>query len=79
MTFTPSCTCPLNQVKALKPSQLMGETKTLKTSPNIYPMIHGLDNFKPIISKLVHELILNPLLLFHHVVHIPKYSLFELK
>ncbi len=79
MTFTPSCTCPLNQVKALKPSWLMGKTKSLKASSNIYSVIHWLDIFGPIISKLVHELTLNPLLLLHHVVHIPKYSLFELR
>jgi hypothetical protein len=42
-------------------------------------MIHGLDIFGPIISKLVRELTFNPLLLFHHVMHIPKYSLFELR
>jgi hypothetical protein len=35
--------------------------------------------FRPFISKLVHELTFNPLLLFHHVVHIPKYSLFGLR
>jgi hypothetical protein len=57
----------------------MGETRSLKASPNIYSVIHGLNSFGPIISKLVHELTLNPLLLFHHVVHVPKYSLFELK
>ncbi len=42
-------------------------------------MIHELDIFGPIIFKLVHELTFNPLLLLHHVVHIPKYSLFELR
>jgi hypothetical protein len=31
------------------------------------------------ISKLIRELTLNPLLLLHHVMHIPKYSLFELR
>jgi hypothetical protein len=57
----------------------MGKTFSLKISPNIYPMIHGFNIFGPIISKLVCELIVNPLLLLHHVVHIPKYSLFEIK
>jgi hypothetical protein len=57
----------------------MGETRSLKVPPNIYLVIHGLDIFGPIISKLVHELTLKPLLLLHHVVHIPKYSLFELR
>jgi hypothetical protein len=57
----------------------MGKTKPLKVSPNIYPMIHGLDIFEPIISKSIRELTLNPLLLLHHVVHIPKYSFFELR
>jgi hypothetical protein len=41
--------------------------------------IHGLDIFGPIISKLVCELTFNPLLLFHHVVHISEYSLLELR
>jgi hypothetical protein len=50
----------------------MGETRSLKVSPNIYRMIHGLDIFGPIISKLVRELTFKPLLLLHHVVHIPK-------
>jgi hypothetical protein len=79
MTFTPSCTCPLNQVKTLKPSGLVGKIRSLKTSRNIYLVIHGLGTFGPIISKLVCELTFNPLLLFHHVVHILKYSLFELR
>ncbi len=57
----------------------MGKTKSLKASPNIYPVIHGLDIFGRIIPKLVYELTLNPLLLLHHVVHIPKYSIFELR
>jgi hypothetical protein len=64
--------------KKLKPSWFMGEIISLKVSPNICLMIHGLNTFGPISSKLVHELILNPLLLFHHVVHIQKYSLLEL-
>ncbi len=55
--------------KALKPPWLVGKTRSLKASLNIYLMIHGLDIFLPIISKLVCELTLNPLLLFHHVVH----------
>jgi hypothetical protein len=57
----------------------MGETRSLKASPKIYPMIHGFDIFGPVISKSVCELTLNPLLLLHHVVHIPKCSLFELR
>jgi hypothetical protein len=44
-TFTLSCTCPLNQVKTLKPSWLVGEIRSLKVSPNICPMIHGFDTF----------------------------------
>jgi hypothetical protein len=36
-------------------------------------MVHGFDIFGLIIFNLVHELTFNPLLLFHHVVHIPKY------
>jgi hypothetical protein len=51
----------------------------LKTSPNICPVIRGLDTFGPIVANLVCELTFNPLLLFHHVVHIPKYPLFELR
>jgi hypothetical protein len=50
----------------------------IEVSFNICRMIHGLGIFGPIISKLVCELTFNPLLLFHHVVHIPKYSLLEL-
>jgi hypothetical protein len=48
---------PMNQVKALKPSWLVGETRSLKISHNIYLVIHGFDIFGPIISKLVRELI----------------------
>jgi len=44
-TFTPSCTCPLNHVKTLKLSWLMGEIRSLKASPNIYLMIHGFDTW----------------------------------
>jgi hypothetical protein len=55
------------------------KTKLLKASPNICMVIHGFGTFEPIISKLIHEETLNPLLLFHHVVHIPKYSLLELR
>jgi hypothetical protein len=72
-TFTPPCTCPLNHVKTLKLSWLMDELRSLKVSPNIYLVIHGFNTFGPIISNLVHELTLNPLLLFHHVMHIQKY------
>jgi hypothetical protein len=57
----------------------MGETRLLKVSPNICTVIHGFGIFGPIISKLVGELTLDPSLLFHHVVHIPKYSLLELR
>jgi hypothetical protein len=57
----------------------MGETRSLKVSLNIYPMIHGFDIFGPIISNLECELTFNPLFLLHHVVHIPKYSFFELR
>jgi len=53
--------------------------KSLKASPNICMVIHGFGTFEPIISKLIQEETLNPLLLFHHVVHIPKYSLLELR
>jgi hypothetical protein len=62
-----------------KHSWLVGETRSLKASPNIYLVIHGFNIFGPIISNMVHELTLNPLLVFHHVMHIPKYSLFELR
>jgi hypothetical protein len=54
-------------------------TRSLKASPNICLVIHGLGTFGLIISKLECELTFNPLLLFHHVVHIPKYSLVELR
>jgi hypothetical protein len=56
-----------------------GRNKVMKTSPNICLVIHGFNTFGPIIFKLVRELTLNPLLLFHHVVHISKYGLLELR
>ncbi len=49
---------PIEPSEALKPSWLVGETRSLKVSPNIYSVIHGLDIFGPIISKLVPELTL---------------------
>jgi hypothetical protein len=55
-----------------------GEKKIIENFTQHLSMIHGLDTFKLIIFKLVCELTLNPLLLFHHVMHIPKYSLLEL-
>jgi len=70
---------PIEPGENIETFMTCGKTRSLKVSPNICPMIHGLSTFGPIISKLVCELILNPLLLFHHVVHIPKYSLLELK
>jgi len=70
---------PIDSSESIEAFMIRGRTRSLKVSPNIYPMIHGLDIFGPIISKLVHELTLKPLLLLHHVVHIPKYSLFELR
>jgi hypothetical protein len=42
-------------------------------------VIHGLGIFGPVIFNLVHELTFNSLLLFHHIVHIPKYPLLEIK
>ncbi len=42
-------------------------------------VIHGFNTLGPIISNLVCELTFNPLLFFHHVVHIPKYSLLDFK
>jgi hypothetical protein len=51
----------------------------IEPNESIYPVIHGFDIFGPIISKLIRELTLNPLLLLPHVVHIPKYSFFELR
>jgi hypothetical protein len=66
-------------MKELKLARLVGKTKSLKVSPNICLAIHGFGTFGLVIFKLVHKLIFNPLLLFHHVVHIPKYSFFELK
>jgi hypothetical protein len=54
-------------------------TWSLKASPNICPMIRGLGTFGHIISNYIRDLVLNPLLLFHHVVQIPKYLFFELR
>ncbi len=39
-------------MKTLKPSWFMGKTRSLKASPNICSVIHGLDTFGPIISNL---------------------------
>ncbi len=52
MTFAPSCTCPLNQMKAFKPSSFVIKTRSLKVSPNICSMIYGLDTFWPIIFQV---------------------------
>jgi hypothetical protein len=70
---------PIELDESIEAFMICGKTKSLKTSPNIYSVIHGLNIFGPIISKLVHEETLDPLLLFHHVVHIPKYSFLELR
>jgi hypothetical protein len=70
---------PIKPSENIEAFMTCGKKKSLKTSPNIFLVIHGFDIFGPIISKLVCELIFNPLLLFHHVVHVPKYSLFELR
>ncbi len=70
---------PIEPNESIEAFMTYGRNKSLKTSPNICPVIHGLNTFGPIISKLIHEEILNPLLLFHHVVHIPKYSLLKLR
>jgi hypothetical protein len=56
----------------------MGGPWSLKDSPNICLVTHGLGTFGPIISNLEHGLTFNPFL-FHHVVHIEKYSFFELR
>jgi hypothetical protein len=70
---------PIEPNESIEAFMTRGKKRSLKASPNIYLMIRGLGIFGPIISKLVRELTFNPLLLFHHVVHIPKYSLFELR
>ncbi len=69
---------PIEPGESIEAFMTCGEKKIIKSFTRHLPMIHGLDTFKPIIFKLVCELTLNPLLLFHHVVHIPKYSLLEL-
>ncbi len=70
---------PIEPSESIETFMTRGRNKILKASPNIYLMIHGLGIFGTIISKLICELTFNPLLLFHHVVHLPKYSLFELR
>ncbi len=69
---------PIKPSENIETFMIHGEKKIIESFTQHLPMIHGLDTFKPIIFKLVCELILNPLLLFHHVVHIAKYSLLEL-
>jgi hypothetical protein len=64
---------PIEPCENIEAFMTHGKKWSLKTSPNIYLMIHGFNTFGPIISNLVHELTLNPLLLFHHVMDIPKY------
>jgi hypothetical protein len=56
-----------------------GRNKVIESFIQHYLVIHGFDIFGPIISNVVHELTFNPLLVFHHVMHIPKYPLFELR
>jgi hypothetical protein len=55
------------------------ENKIIENFTQHLPSDSWLDIFGPIISKFVHEETFNPLLLIHHVVHIPKYSLFEIR
>jgi hypothetical protein len=69
---------PINPSENIETFMTCGRNKIIE-SFNICLVIHGLGILGPIISKLVRELTLNPLLLFHHVMHIPKYSLFELR
>jgi hypothetical protein len=67
---------PIEPNESTEAFMTRGRNKIIESSIN---KIHGLDIFGPIISKLVCELTLKPLLLLHHVVHNPKYSLFELR
>jgi len=68
---------PIEPSESIEAFMTRGKNKIIKSFTQHYPMIHGFDIFGPIISKLVCELTINPLLLLHHVVHIPKYSFFE--
>jgi hypothetical protein len=70
---------PIEPCESIETFMTCGKNKIIKTSPDICSVIHGFSISRPIISKLVHALTFNPLLLFHHVVHIPKYSFFELR
>jgi hypothetical protein len=58
---------PIEPNEIIETFMTHGRTKSLKTSPNICLVIHGFGIFGPIISKLVRELTINPLLLFHHL------------
>jgi hypothetical protein len=68
----------IEQGENVKASRIMGGTRSLKNSPNICLMTHGLGTFGLTISNLEHDLTFNPLL-FHHVVHIKKKSFLELR
>jgi hypothetical protein len=70
---------PIELGENIETSLTCGKTRSLKASPNIWLLIHGFGTFGHIISNLVHELTFNLLFLFNRVVHIPKYSLLELR
>jgi hypothetical protein len=56
-----------------------GKNKIIeKFHPTFAQWFMNLIFFDLLFFKLTHELTLNPLLLFHHVVHIQKYLFFEL-
>jgi hypothetical protein len=44
---------PIETSENIEAFMIRGKKKSLKTSPNICPVIHGLGIFGPIISKLV--------------------------
>jgi hypothetical protein len=70
---------PIEPSEIIEAFMTHGRNKIIESLTQHLPSDSWTQYFGPIISKLERELTLNPLLLLHHVVHIPKYSLFELR
>jgi hypothetical protein len=65
---------PMNQMKTLKLLWIMIKARVIQSFTQHLPSDSWIQYFCSIIFNLVCDLILNLLLLFHHVVHIPNYS-----
>jgi hypothetical protein len=70
---------PIELGENIKTFMTHGRNKVIESFIQHLPNDSWIQYFWTYYFNLVHDLTLNPLLLFHHVMHTPKYPLLELR